>query len=872
MSTIAQLAALAVTPAPIVVFDITSRFNGTVLRVSSLPVTFNGNAYQAIILRVSGFEVRLEDAELGVAGVPEIRLTLGNVNGAMSSWDNTNFFKNATLTATFLFVDRATGLPASTDSLVVFRGICNAPESADDYEMEISAFNRFNAELLLIPQIRIQQHSPTVFPGEGKKDSEVADPTDADTAVFAWKNSDSDRRRLDWPCGYGPARGQFGFAGVNPLGNFKLAQVLNANIFGTGSIGHTTLNMAVDDMKNHWVVITGGTGANQVRRVSSNTATTIVADRNWTVTPDATSDFAVLYGYCNHSKEDCKARGMYDVDSLSRTTRRFRGITFVPIDFRFRPVHGARRFTTSDQHNAKYNAMVPRVYGKVRLNGKILFTQSSNLIQGHLLFCEGEVQSLNNLIIEGKLIPKNLTSDAQAFINGNWLDRLGARGGNVQQPGLFLGHDPYNLFAMGFLNSLPLPFVNNNTEFDSSITVEGRLVERLDKNGASLGWGYSENPIWAIFDILKDTGWPVADINLQSLHSFSIYADQTIATFISSSATVQRSRFQISLVITEQRPVAELLRGMFGAFRVLSSYDNQGKLTLECENALANTNLSLAISATGTQFARVNDGAGIAVGKKLRIVDLITPSIAETVTVLSVRLTGNNFEFEANFTETYVSGSTVLGQTDFDFNLTNIVANEGRATIRRRSLPSASVPNEYIAEFQNAFREFSSDAVQLLDAREATEFGARVTAQLPAEGFTTVDAGVRLARLALSRIHGRRQSLSFVISRGNLFVELESSVKAMTIPIGTLVRLTWATENWSLKTFRVIGIVPSLDDEFPYWRIRYILREHDDEWYREVNGTTTFTPPDPTQRMMGVVGVVGVGVAGGGAVRGYQEY
>ena len=45
--------------------------------------------------------------------------------------------------------------------------------------------------------------------------------------------------------------------------------------------------------KNKFITITGGTGAGQIRRITSNTATIISVSPDWTTTPDSTSTFKI---------------------------------------------------------------------------------------------------------------------------------------------------------------------------------------------------------------------------------------------------------------------------------------------------------------------------------------------------------------------------------------------------------------------------------------------------------------------------------------------------------------------------------------------------------------------------------------------------
>lgn len=59
------------------------------------------------------------------------------------------------------------------------------------------------------------------------------------------------------------------------------------------TISNTAKNWSTNQFTNFQIRITGGTGAGQVRTISSNTATAITVASNWATTPDATSTYAI---------------------------------------------------------------------------------------------------------------------------------------------------------------------------------------------------------------------------------------------------------------------------------------------------------------------------------------------------------------------------------------------------------------------------------------------------------------------------------------------------------------------------------------------------------------------------------------------------
>jgi len=250
-------------------------------------------------------------------------------------------------------------------------------------------------------------------------------PADPNTAAYEWWQSDTNRNLPCWTCGYGPLRGQYGFPGSNPLGNFVVGPT-TANIYSSTTIGNSSANYG--DLRNHFVVIVQGTGAGQSRPIVSNTATTITAGIPWTTTPDGTSVYVVLYGYCDHSKDSCAARGMLTQDSSGRTTGRFRGITYVPQDFRYKQPSGHHAMTQTDNQFAKYNNVIPIVYGTARVQGRVLFSQTANDTRGHMLVSEGPIANISEFIVGGELIPFTANYQRVDTSTGLWTFTPGNRG------------------------------------------------------------------------------------------------------------------------------------------------------------------------------------------------------------------------------------------------------------------------------------------------------------------------------------------------------------------------------------------------------------------------------------------------------------
>lgn len=847
LGTIASLAAQSATHIPLLLFDITSVEDGSVLHLSALPCTFGGNTYVTAITSITGFDMNLSDSQLGIMAISDISLTLGDAAGTYTSWDNAHFFKGATMKVTLITYNEATKSAASSDSRVLFQGICNAPSEVTPTELTVSSYNRFNATFMLIPFSRVSQTSQTVFPTQGAADCDDANanPPASQLSVgyhlWAPGGAASDVK-LYLPynsCGYGPTRGTFGFPSSGPLGNFVIGET-TATIFSSTTIGASGLSMTANANANHVVVIVSGTGAGQARAIASNTATTLTVANPFTTTPDGTSQFVVLFGYCDQTQTSCQARGMFTTDSSSRNCFRNRSITFVPVDWTYEQPSGHHTITSTNPNWAKYNDVIPLVYGTGRVTCKIMFAQTANDTRGQAIVCEGPVNSISNMIIDSETIPLNQSYPHHDTTTGMWTFGLGAIGQDYTDV-WFPGSDTYSGIAIVSFN-FPPQFANNSQNFNVSVLVQGLSLPIYNAAGTLQSVSFTDNPAWIILDVLRRSGWTLSELNIASFYAFSVYAAQQINAFISSTCTALLSRFRMSVILDQQLPAGEFLSTLLNQCRGVISYDTNGLLRIDCLNRLTNTTLNANVSA-GTNYVTVEDGAGITIGTQLTI---DTGGSQEVVTVLNVQLSGNNFQIQANFLNSHSTGAAVVASPAFSFDLSSILQDSSELPQAiRSSLPSSETPNDFVVEFQNSLSQFTQDSAELMDTQEANNFGAKVTGQLNATGFEDVDSAVRIEQLQIYLAQGRRNAAGQIVTRGNLFCTLTTSVKAINVPIGSIVYLTYAKEGWTNKPFRVVTVSPTQDKQFPYWQIQLVLREHDDAWYDNINGNIA---PPPTFR------------------------
>ena len=94
----------------------------------------------------------------------------------------------------------------------------------------------------------------------------------------------------------------------------------SANIFSTNTIGNDTLFWQPHTFEGKLVRITNGKGAGQERLILTTTGTTITTATAWSITPDATSSFAILQPTWILAASTPTSPAVFDVAGLAETT------------------------------------------------------------------------------------------------------------------------------------------------------------------------------------------------------------------------------------------------------------------------------------------------------------------------------------------------------------------------------------------------------------------------------------------------------------------------------------------------------------------------------------------------------------------------
>ncbi|HWF10757.1 MAG TPA: phage tail protein [Bryobacteraceae bacterium] len=146
---------------PLFLFDCTLS-DGTVRRWSSRTISWSGVAYEGRVIRHNVFEAQMA-SDLQIGGAPKLSFELANADSELSEIERQTGFKGALLIVRSIFFDLSAGV-ATTDAVVVFRGLMNPPDLITETVFRLSAMNRISMQRTVIPDVRVQRLCPWRFP------------------------------------------------------------------------------------------------------------------------------------------------------------------------------------------------------------------------------------------------------------------------------------------------------------------------------------------------------------------------------------------------------------------------------------------------------------------------------------------------------------------------------------------------------------------------------------------------------------------------------------------------------------------------------------------------------------------------------------
>lgn len=321
---------------------------------------------------------------------------------------------------------------------------------------------------------------------------------------------------------------------------------------------------------------------------------------------------------CDYTRQSCIARGMFSVDSSSRPTGRFGGITWIPpVQFSGKQyTSGNKIYGFNQPITAIFNECWNFLYGTQWVDATVVNTAAEpNSLRGEAVVCVAANGPANvvKLVVNGVEIPYN---GSDVLFTWRYVNQ-GGRNGHVNGDAIYDGQgDPYgSLCCIEFV--VPTQLASGGAPQVQALAQGPPVATFLDNGDGTFAVSYeqSTNPIWHLIDLLTWGNWSynitdvtLADIDLASFCVAAAVCDTSISYLNLTGASATHERFRssfalkgsqrqaLSQVVTALRNSANIMLGPNSATGLLSCFIRQ-TLADQQPAAIAGSNYNTAVSS-----------------------------------------------------------------------------------------------------------------------------------------------------------------------------------------------------------------------------------------------------------------------------------
>lgn len=478
-------------------------------------------------------------------------------------------------------------------------------------------------------------------------------------------------------------------------------------------------------------------------------------------------------------------------DTTGRLTGRFGGIRFDPP-----AVWGGRDYEsgrgTYGQNSGleqKYQEWVPMLWGTAWVDCPVMQSMGDpNSTRGEFVMCLGEIDDVRLVKCNDTWLDRATDiTGAQAYALENKLIRWdivnrGDRDGHCNLDSIFDGRgDPYGSIAVGAY-VVPKIVASSGNRPNVRALVRGRKIQTPDTSSAAdqETWprAYSESPPFQLLDILTWTGWRLTQIDIGSFRTIDALCTPLVTYTSLTGASSTHARFSASFALTKRRASEDIVTSLLRSFHGIRYIDPvTGLLTLGIKATLAVQQPS-AVSGS-------NDAAAVS-----------SKNYAGTVT--------NGFVAYA-----------------FD-----------ESSIAQDSLQSIDAPapaNRISAVLNDQERFYAESRYTRVDTDDINRMGKEVESSLDVLGLQNFDQAQRiLATMLAEGLRGNPQG----DTRGTMRFQFQTTVRAIHLRLGHIVKFSWQAYGISDQLFRVESIKPAANWE----TATLVIAWHSDDWYVDSYG------------------------------------
>ncbi|MBV8864866.1 MAG: hypothetical protein JO210_05640 [Acidobacteriaceae bacterium] len=480
------------------------------------------------------------------------------------------------------------------------------------------------------------------------------------------------------------------------------------------------------------------------------------------------------YTSCDKSRSQCIERGMFSRDVQENVTSRFGAFEFVPSAINVRTAGDKTSHVSPLLSNAaKFNDPVPLVYGTGWLKSPLIFARNDgNLTHMEVLLGIGTLQGVLKLVVNDVEIP--VLVQGKDMTTTGWYTPVttGARQGNfnldfVDAAGNPLG-DPYGSLCVVSV-VVPNRISSGKSLPNVEVLLQGEQIDAYNSDGSFQTTAFTNNPAWVILDILQRCGWSTSDLNLPSFAVSASFCSELISTTDLNGNALQVPRYECNLILTKRQSAATVIRGIRVASSLMLRYGATGLLELLPETTIA------------AQQPALPDGS--------------------------------------NSTDELDGGWPAYEFSDSSAPFSGIARNsDGSSSVKLSSRSVAETSNRLSIEFQDESNEYQQDSLSLVDSDDCALIGYEISSQSTALGVANFSQATRVLLRQLDKS-----------TKGNLFVQFQTSFRALKIRPGDIIAITYRKEGFSRVPFRVTKLSPALN----YQAVMVLAQIHNDDWYSD---------------------------------------
>lgn len=480
------------------------------------------------------------------------------------------------------------------------------------------------------------------------------------------------------------------------------------------------------------------------------------------------------YTSCDKSRSQCTARGMFSQDAQGNSTRRFGAFEFVPSAINVRTAGDKTTHLSPLLNNAAiFNDPVPLVYGTGWLKSPLIFARNDgNLTHMEVLLGIGTMQGVLKVVVNDVEIPQSVSGKDMTTTGWYTPVTTGTRQRNfnldfVDAEGNPLG-DPYGSLCV-FSVVVPNRISSGNSLPNVEVLLQGQQIDAYNSDASFQGTAFTNNPAWVILDILQRCGWTKSDLDLASFARSASFCGELIATTDLNGNPLQVPRYECNLILNKRQSAATVIRGIRVASSLMLRYGATGLLELLPETTIA------------AQQPALPDGS--------------------------------------NSTDELDGGWPAYEFSDSSAPFSGIArSSDGSSSVKLSSRSIAETSNRLSIEFQDESNEYQQDSLSLVDSDDSGLIGYEISSQSTALGIANFSQATRVLLRQLDKS-----------TKGNLFIQFQTSFRALKIRPGDIIAVTYLKEGFSRIPFRVTKLSPALN----YQAVTVLAQIHNDDWYSD---------------------------------------